>query len=119
MFRRCGFNRCCRNCCYRNYENMPKQEYDITMEQLKNMQLEGVPVIDVRSPQEFKEGHINGAIVIPEYEMYRTINRVVANKDSKIIVYCDTGIRSLNTLKRLQRMGYTKVFNLYKGMENY
>ncbi|MBR3255909.1 MAG: rhodanese-like domain-containing protein [Clostridia bacterium] len=128
MFRICGFNRCCRNCncnrdykkCYyRAYENREKKEYDITMEQLKVMQLEGATVIDIRSTQEFKEGHINGAIVIPEYEIYRTIARIIPNKDSRIIVYCDTGLRSISALKILKRMGYTNVYNLYKGMENY
>lgn len=125
MFRLFSFKRCCRkqcfrnNCCYRNYENMPKHEYDITIEELKNMQQEGAIVIDIRSPQEFKEGHLNGAIDIPEYEISRTVNRILPNKSNTIIVYCDTGMRSINAFNRLKRMGYTNVYNLYKGMDNY
>lgn len=118
MFRRCFFNRCCRrNCCCKRYmENRQMESYDIDIYQLKQMQIEGAIVIDIRSPQEFKEGHIDGAINIPEYEIYRTVERIVTNKNSTIIVYCDTGIRSTNALKRLQRMGYHNVYNLYKGM---
>ena len=112
MFRRCCFNKCLRN---REYRNREKQEYDISMEELKFMQLDGAIIIDVRSPQEYKEGYIKGAINIPEYEIYRTVEKIVPNKDTKLIVYCDTGMRSLNALKRLQKIGYTNVYNLFQG----
>ena len=55
-------------------------EYDVTMEQLKNMQKEGTTVVDVRSPLEYKEGHIEGAILIPEYELKTNIENIIPNK---------------------------------------
>ena len=45
------------------------EENDIGLEELKQFQKEGAIIIDVRSPQEFREGHIDGAISIPEYEI--------------------------------------------------
>ena len=81
---------------------------------LKTLIKQGAIVIDVRSPQEFAEGHIPGAICIPEYNIQREIRNKVPNINSLIIVYCDSGVRSKNAQKRLQKMGYKQVYNLCK-----
>ena len=119
-----------RNCqCsrYNEYKENYIKEYwdrsmgknDITLEEMEQMITQGAVIVDIRSPQEYREGHINGAINIPEYEIRRYANKIIQNKNQAIIVYCGTGIRSKNALKILQRMGYTNVYNLYKGTENY
>jgi len=92
---------------------------DVTIEQLMQMANIGALIIDIRSPQEYNEGHLNGAIVLPDYEIRRNANRIIPNKNQVIIVYCGTGIRSKNAQRLLQRMGYVNVYNLYKGTENY
>ena len=84
------------------------------MEQMETFIKQGAIVIDVRSPQEFAEGHIPGAICIPEYNTQREIKNKVPNIDSLIILYCDSGVRSKNAQKRLQKMGYRQVYNLCK-----
>lgn len=71
-----------------------------------------VTIIDVRSPLEFKEGHIDGAILIPEYEIQYTIESIIRNKDQKIYAYCSSGIRSERAVKKLERLGYTNSYNL-------
>lgn len=93
------------------------QEYDIDVEQMKKMINEGAMLIDVRSPQEYKEGHINGAISIPNYEIKKRINKIVPNKEQQVIVYCSTGSRSKKVQKELNREGYTQIYNLYNGFE--
>ena len=87
---------------------------DINMEQMETLIKQGAIVIDVRSPQEFAEGHIPGAICIPEYNIQREIRNKVPNINSLIIVYCDSRVRSKNAQKRLQKMGYKQVYNLCK-----
>lgn len=87
---------------------------DINMEQMETLIKQGAIVIDVRSPQEFAEGHIPGAICIPEYNIQREIRNKVPNINSLIIVYCDSGVRSKNAQKRLQKIGYKQVYNLCK-----
>ena len=87
---------------------------DINIEQMETFIKQGAIVIDVRSPQEFAEGHIPGAISIPEYNIQREIRNKVTNINSLIIVYCDSGVRSKNAQKRLQKMGYKQVYNLCK-----
>lgn len=94
-------------------------EYDVTMEQLKNMQKEGTTIVDVRSPLEYEEGHIEGSILIPEYELKKDIEKYLPNKDEKIILYCQTGHRSKRAQKELKQLGYSNVYNLYNGIENY
>lgn len=93
--------------------------FDINMEQLKKLQDEGATLLDIRSPQEYNEGHLNGAISIPEYELYRKASNKLKDKNETIIVYCGTGSRSKKAQIILQRLGYLNVYNLYKGTENY
>lgn len=93
-------------------------ENDITMQELEELRKNGIAIIDVRSTQEFQEGHIDGAISIPEYEIKRDIiDRI--NPEEEIIVYCSSGQRSKKAKQRLEKLGYKKVYNLYNGLENY
>ena len=115
FYRRC----CCRKCCNRDYYDRPMDKFDVTMEQLKQMQLQGAIVCDIRSPQEYNEGHLSGAVLLPQYDIYRKCRSLFPNKNQVIILYCGTGERSYESLKRMQRLGYTNVYNLYKGTENY
>ena len=104
----------CYRCCY----NMRKDDSDIDINQLNQMKQIGAIIIDIRSPQEYNEGHIDEAIVIPDYEI-RKINRIIQDKNQLIIVYCGNGIRSKKAQRYLKQMGYNNVYNLYKGTENY
>lgn len=92
---------------------------DITMEQLENMAKEGAVLLDVRSPQEYGEGHIDGAILIPEYELRMRAREILKDKEQVIIAYCPSGLRSKRAQRLLKNMGYENVYNLYKGFENY
>ncbi len=97
----------------RGYEN------DINIEKLEEMKKQGAVIIDVRSIQEFKEGHIEGAISIPEYEIKKRIRNELPNLEQLIIVYCGTGHRSRRVQKSLEKMGYSQAYNLVNGWKNY
>ena len=106
----------CRRC-YRNrgyYKNSSQNE--INFEQLKNMVSKGAILIDVRSPQEFKEGHLPGAINIPEYEI-RKVKNEMPKLNQQIVVYCQYGGRSKNAYNMMKKMGYTNVYSLKCGLE--
>ena len=94
-------------------------EKDIDIEKLEELKKQGAVVIDVRSSQEFKEGHIEGAISIPEYEIKNRMKKELPNLDQIIIVYCGTGHRSKRSQKLLEKMGYSQVYNLVNGWQNY
>ena len=95
------------------------EEGDIEIEELREFQKEGAIIIDVRRPQEYKEGHIDGAIIIPEYEIKRKIENKVQDKNQNIVVYCSSGSRSKKAQKILKKLGYENVYNLYNGFFNY
>lgn len=94
------------------------EKKDITMEQLKRKVKEGAVLLDIRSPQEYKEGHLEGSILIPEYELKAKVSDILSNKEQIMVVYCSSGIRSKKAQKRLEKMGYINVYNLYGGLDN-
>lgn len=89
---------------------------DITKDQINEFINKGAIFIDVRSPQEFREGHIDGAISIPDYRFQKLIQQYSIDKESVVIVYCSTGHRSQRCQKVMQNMGYKNVYNLYEGI---
>ena len=66
-------------------------------------------IIDARTQEEFVEGHIKDAILIPEYEIKDRAEKEMPNKDALILVYCRSGRRSKIASEELIRLGYTNV----------
>ena len=66
--------------CRRCYRNM--QNWDITAEEFRIKIMQGAVIIDVRSRQEYREGHLEGAINIPEFEARNRITKEILNKKS-------------------------------------
>ena len=96
----------------RSFDN----QKDIRKDEINQYIRQGAILIDVRSPQEYREGHLDGAISIPDYQIKRTINRQVTNKNQLIVVYCSTGHRRQEAQRILENMGYTNVYNVYEGV---
>ena len=72
---------------------------------------ENAVLLDVRTPQEYREGHIPESINVP----LQTIDKVTSiaeNKDTVLYVYCYSGARSRQATAMLQHMGYTNVRNI-------
>ena len=66
-------------------------------------------IIDARTESEFLEGHIEGAILIPEYEIAQRAENELPDKDALILVYCRSGRRSKIASEELVKLGYTNV----------
>lgn len=66
-------------------------------------------IIDARTEEEFAEGHIEGAILIPEYEIEERAESMLPDKDALILVYCRSGRRSKIASAALVKLGYTNV----------
>ena len=83
----------------------------ITPEQAKTMmdtESEYI-IIDARTTEEFAEGHIADAILIPEYEIADRAKKELPGKDALILVYCRSGRRSKIASEELVKLGYTNV----------
>ena len=81
--------------------------------------LEGAVLLDVRTPQEYREGRIPGSINIP-LQSLSTADQIPAGKDAPLFVYCHSGARSSQAIRLLAGMGYTNTKNIggiaaYKG----
>lgn len=66
-------------------------------------------IIDARTKEEFAEGHIKDAILIPEYEIAQRAEKELPNKEALILVYCRSGRRSKIASEELVKLGYTNV----------
>ena len=73
--------------------------------------LEGAVLLDVRTPQEYREGRIPGSKNVPLQELDR-VAAVAARRDTPLFVYCHSGARSSQAVRLLARMGYTGVKNI-------
>lgn len=101
------------------FKKIYRSKDDITKEELSDMiRLNpNIILLDVRSNQEFAEGHLNNAINIPSYEIYSRVQEEIKDKREIIIVYCQIGIRSKKVVKELKKLGYKNVYNLKDGIE--
>lgn len=93
------------------------EKNDIDIEELKKMIEKDAILLDVRSPQEYKEGHLEGSYLIPEYELKAKAQEILFDKERPIVVYCSSGNRSKKAQKLLEKMGYKNVYNLHGGLE--
>ena len=66
-------------------------------------------ILDVRTEEEFAEGHIAGAILIPDYEITEKAEVILMDKEQQILVYCRSGRRSKNAASKLVELGYSNV----------
>ena len=71
----------------------------------------GAVLLDVRSPQEYREGHIPGSQNVPLQQLDK-VEEVTENKDTVLYVYCRSGTRSRQAVSLLKHMGYTNVHNI-------
>ena len=69
----------------------------------------GYIIVDARTQEEYDEGHIPGAILIPEYEIASRAEKELPDKDQLILVYCRSGRRSKIAAEELVKLGYTNV----------
>ncbi len=69
-------------------------------------------IIDVRSPQEFAAGHVEGAINIEHTAIAQEIAKAGVGKDDTVLLYCQTGRRSGIALDTLKGMGFSKAENV-------
>lgn len=66
-------------------------------------------ILDTRTEEEFAEGHIPNAILIPHYEIAQRAEKELPEKDQLILVYCRSGNRSKQASQVLADLGYTNV----------
>jgi rhodanese-related sulfurtransferase len=98
--------------CGQNKENNKESSYmNITAEEAKAImdREEGYIILDVREQEEYNQGHIPGAILIPYTEIKAKAEAMLTDKDQLILVYCRSGRRSKIAAEALVELGYTNI----------
>jgi len=91
---------------------------DLTAEESKQVldEHEDMVVIDVRTPPEFAQGRIKGAILIdmmqPDFEQ----NISEYSRDDKYFIYCRSGSRSARIVYVMEQLGFEQIFHLAHGL---
>ena len=70
-----------------------------------------IKLIDVRTPPEYREGHIPGSLNFP-VDRVSHIQKVIPDKNTKLFVYCFSGSRSRSACEILHKIGYHHVTNI-------
>lgn len=90
----------------------------ITAEEVYGILTAGIAgyfIVDVRTPEEFGEGHIKGATLIPVSEIETRLSEIPA--EQAVVVYCKSGSRSLKAANLLVENGYPEVLDMDGGIE--
>ena len=84
---------------------------NITAEKAKQLMdtEENYIILDVRTQEEYDQGHIPGAIFIPDNRIDADAEKVLTDKNQLILVYCRSGRRSKLAAERLVQLGYTNI----------
>lgn len=88
---------------------------DVNVEQFVS-KMEGAQLLDVRTPAEWDEGIIEGAIMADFYNDDFKSQLEKLNKDVPVAVYCRSGGRSGNAMDMMNEMGFKEVYNLDGGI---
>lgn len=87
--------------------------------ELSQKDIESHTVLDVRTPEEFEAGHLQGAVNIDWFddEFEKAVRAI--DKSKPILVYCKKGGRSAKAVEKLVSMGYKNVIDLTGGYDAY
>lgn len=102
---------CLSACSDNNVKNEPVTYEQISPDAAKEIMdtQQDYVIIDARTQEEFDQGHIDGAILIPEYEIADRAENELKDKNQLILVYCRSGRRSKIASEALVQLGYTNV----------
>lgn len=88
---------------------------DVAEEYMKE---EDTIILDVRTEEEYQTGHIKGAINIPLHAIDGTVVARLKDYNQKIIVYCESGNRSVQASAKLASIGYKNIYEI-GGLDDY
>lgn len=84
-----------------------------------NEKLGTIQLIDVRTPEEFQEGHLENAQNMNYYDDDFKQQLSVLDKNQKVYVYCKKGGRSASAAELMSEMGFTEIYDLEGGMDKW
>ena len=89
---------------------------NLNPEEFKNEMTGDYLLVDVRTAQEFKQGHIKGAINIPLDTIPNNMSKLKTSDGKKLMLYCLSGARSMSAATFLDKQGIENLYNLIGGI---
>jgi phage shock protein E len=71
-----------------------------------------IVLVDVRTPQEYASGYVDGAINIPLDTIESSFKNIIPNKDTRLFIICRSGNRSAEAAQILKKLGYTNITDI-------
>jgi rhodanese-related sulfurtransferase len=98
--------------------NAQNTSYDLTVDQFeqKIKDLDNELLLDVRTPEEYNEGHVEGAINIDYYNETFSAQMDSLDKSKPVLVYCRSGSRSAKAAEILRQKGFKEVYEMKEGI---
>ena len=90
----------------------PAAAAHVTAEQAQALVQSGARLVDVRTPEEFAAGHMEGALNVPLDTLQARAPGELGPRDAPVVVYCRTGRRSGKAAALLKELGFTQVHDL-------
>ena len=79
----------------------------------------GVVVLDVRTPEEYRDGHLEGAVMIDFRSNKFKEELQTLDRGKTYLVYCRTGRRSGSAVPMMEEMGFRKIYHLSDGIKGW
>lgn len=77
---------------------------------------EKVTIVDVRTPEEYKTGHLKNSVLLPLDALASDAAKTLPDKNQMMYIYCRTGGRSAKAVTELQQIGYADVYSMDGGI---
>jgi len=87
----------------------------ISAQDLIRLMNQGALVLDIRKPEEYAAGHVNGAKHLPSDQILTAGENFKRFKDKPVVVYCESGSLASSAVRQLQEQGFTKAYTLRGG----
>lgn len=91
----------------------------ISSQDLIRLMNQGALVLDIRKPEEYQQGHVNGARHLPSDQILKAGDTFKRFKDKPVVVYCDSGSLAAAAVRQLNEQGFTKAFTLRGGFSGW
>lgn len=92
---------------------------DISQQELFEANSNNVVIVDVRTPEEFQQGHVPNAINVPLSNIIDNPDILTFSKEKPIVLYCRSGYRAGKAAEALQKYGYTNLRHLEGDMQGW
>ena len=100
-------------------QGSPPAIRDISQEEFSTQPPAGALILDVRTPDEYANGHVPNAVLMPHDELATRVGELGAEMDTPIVVYCESGRRAGMAGETLLEAGFTNVLHLEGDMSGW